>query len=222
MIQPDLQRDYHLRQEAIITPEDLIWPIHIVGLGAVGSYAALILAKLGASNLHIYDNDRVMPENVANQLYGPEDVGQHKALALATHVQTLTGTRPLPNLERVESRRFEGVVILAVDSMSDRCAIFESSIQGRSAVRWALDVRLGFLPDSARTEVGLLFTLRPSDPAECGEYARSLHDDDMALPLDCRAAGVVYASVTAAGRVARRMKQIARGEPFALSERILP
>lgn len=38
---------YHQRHAAIVTPDDFPWPIHVVGLGAVGSYATLFLAKLG-------------------------------------------------------------------------------------------------------------------------------------------------------------------------------
>ncbi len=213
---------YYTRQEMLLRPDELCWPTHVVGVGAVGSYVTLLLAKLGMADLHIYDLDRVMPENVGNQLYGPADIDIHKVHALTAHVEALTGIRPNPHPQRVEMQRFEGIVILAVDSMIDRRNIFQRCIRGRSAVRWMLDVRLGFLRGATGTETGLLFALRPIDQAECEEYERSLYEDSTALPLDCRAAGISYASVLAAGKVARRIKQITRGEPFPLLERILP
>ncbi len=218
----DARENYSLRQEAILNPTEIAWPVHIVGLGAVGSYTALLLAKLGAHNLHIYDHDRVAPENVGNQLYGPGDVGQPKAAALSMLVESLAGFRPTSHVDRVRSRRFEGLVILTVDSMSDRRAIFEESLRGHAGVRQVLDVRLGFLSDADRTELGLLLTFRPSDPVQSEDYARSLYDDASTLPLDCRAAGIAYASALAAAYIARRVKQIVCAETFANVERILP
>ena len=212
---------FHARQAEIVAPDDLGWPVHLIGAGAVGSYAALFLAKLGCTELHVYDDDRVAPENVGPQLYGPGDVGQLKVEALATRVEALAGVPIATHARRVEREPLSGVVILAVDTMAARRAIFEACVVGRAAVRWLLDVRIGFLSDAARTATGLLFTVRPLDAGACDEYRRSLHDDASALPASCGAGGVVYTSALAAGAVTRRIKQLAREEPVPLMERVL-
>lgn len=213
---------YHQRHAAIVTPDDFPWPIHVVGLGAVGSYATLFLAKLGVADLHVYDYDRIAHENVGNQLYGPSDVGRLKALAVADRVAAATGIRPEPYIERIQRREFQGLVILAVDSMQERRSIFEGSIRGHAAVRWLLDVRIGFLPGPVPTEAGLLFTVQPLIPATRADYERSLYDDARALPTPCGASGIVYASTLLAGKLVRRVVQIARGETVPPIERILP
>jgi glycine/D-amino acid oxidase-like deaminating enzyme len=212
---------YHERHAAIVRPDDLAWPIHLVGAGAVGSFAALLLAKLGPPDLHVYDHDLVGPENVGTQLYGPEDIGRPKAAALAALVERLAGVRPAAHIERVGERAFDGVVVLAVDAMHARRMIFERSIGGRASVRWLLDARIGFLPDTRHAPVGLLFTVRPLDPAERAEYEHSLYSDETALPTPCGAGGIAYASVLAAGAIGRRIVQIARRERVPLIERLM-
>ena len=50
--------------------------VHIIGVGAVGSFIALTLAKLGLQKLTIWDFDTVEETNVANQVYTQKDVGK--------------------------------------------------------------------------------------------------------------------------------------------------
>ncbi len=213
--------EYHMRQEAILPMEQLIWPIHVIGLGAVGSYLTLALAKLGARELYGYDPEQVVPENVGTQIYGPTHVGQPKAVALGRVIEQLTGLRPDLQARAIYDEPLAGIVVLAVDTMHDRAQIFRS-IDGRAAVRWLLDVRIGFTPVPPHSAVGLLFTVRPCDPADVAVYRRSLHDDRSVLPLNCRAAGIVTASMSAAAQVAHRISQVARGEAVPLLERVFP
>lgn len=57
--------------------------IHIIGVGAIGSNVALMLARLGFTNIHLYDFDKVEAINVANQNYFEKQVGQSKLEATA-------------------------------------------------------------------------------------------------------------------------------------------
>ena len=48
---------------------DIKAPIHIIGVGAIGSTVAEMLTRMGVPELHIYDMDIVTPHNLANQMF---------------------------------------------------------------------------------------------------------------------------------------------------------
>ena len=56
-------------------------PIHIVGMGAVGSRVFEQLACLGVQNVHCYDFDVIEPHNINNQLFLADDIGKPKVEA---------------------------------------------------------------------------------------------------------------------------------------------
>ena len=57
-------------------------PIHIIGIGAMGSRVAELLARLGVQQLHIWDMDTVEDKNIANQAYFHRHIGMQKTDAL--------------------------------------------------------------------------------------------------------------------------------------------
>ena len=60
--------------------------VAIVGLGGLGSNVAMWLARLGVGHMLLYDFDKVELSNLNRQYYFLEDVGEHKAVALAKHL----------------------------------------------------------------------------------------------------------------------------------------
>jgi adenylyltransferase/sulfurtransferase len=72
--------------------------VAVLGLGLLGSYTALILAKEGFSGLKLVDKDSVEEKNLTNQLYTPEDVGLPKAEALSRNIRRIV---PKCNIEPV-------------------------------------------------------------------------------------------------------------------------
>ena len=64
-----------------LTPASYGRPIHIIGVGAIGSRIAEQLARLGFTNLVIYDFDTVDEYNITNQLYTYPDIGLPKTEA---------------------------------------------------------------------------------------------------------------------------------------------
>src|SRR3990172_12168799 len=76
-----------------IVPMDALKKAHvtIVGVGGLGSFAALALAKMGVGTLTLVDGDTVEEHNVANQLYGPEQLGLLKVEACRDNLRRLNG-----------------------------------------------------------------------------------------------------------------------------------
>ena len=62
----------------------------IVGVGALGSAAAALLARVGVGKITLIDRDCVEAQNLERQhLYTPADVGEAKATAAAAHVKEI-------------------------------------------------------------------------------------------------------------------------------------
>lgn len=57
--------------------------IILAGIGGIGSYVALLLARMKPKALFLYDDDKVETVNMAGQLYSINDVGKRKVDALA-------------------------------------------------------------------------------------------------------------------------------------------
>ena len=51
--------EYLVRQLDILPPEQTITPITIIGAGAIGSFVALSLAKMGFDDITVYDFDKI-------------------------------------------------------------------------------------------------------------------------------------------------------------------
>lgn len=90
---------------------------------------------MGAPEVHLYDMDTVDDVNIANQFFGPDNLGQHKVDALASNMQMMTGadcgiphhgtveeTMNIPELEDND------IVILAVDSNDVRRWFYQQVI----------------------------------------------------------------------------------------------
>ena len=77
-----LFRDRDIRQRGLI-PADKLAKLHavVIGVGAIGRQAAILLASMGVSRMTLFDPDFVAIENLAVQGYWPEDLGQPKVLA---------------------------------------------------------------------------------------------------------------------------------------------
>lgn len=110
-------------------PDKVQAPCHIVGCGAIGSTLAGILAKLGLTNIILWDDDVVESKNVANQMYRNIDVGKPKTEALKNIMTEIN-----PECEfTVETRGWytdeflDGYVFMAVDSLAIRQAIVNTN-----------------------------------------------------------------------------------------------
>lgn len=72
----------------------------IVGVGAIGSWTALYLARLGVSPIYLVDYDLLEPHNLIRHVLGAESVGMSKAVALA---KQLCRDFPLCNAQGVDA-----------------------------------------------------------------------------------------------------------------------
>ena len=94
---------------------------HILGCGAIGSSAAIQIARMGANSLYLYDFDKVEEPNIGVSQYGYSHIGKYKVDALK---EILTDIDPQARIEAYQEY-FQGydendgkdIIIIGFDSM---------------------------------------------------------------------------------------------------------
>lgn len=106
--------------------------INIVGCGAIGSWLAFFLLKMGFKNITVYDFDEIEEHNLPNQLFREDDIGRPKVDALMSIYKDFMNDdvedRVKVKKEKItEENAFHlnGIVFGCVDSMKARKYIYE-------------------------------------------------------------------------------------------------
>ena len=157
--------------------------ITVIGAGAVGSFTALSLVKMGVGAVEVYDFDTVSVENLGPQWFRVCDLGRPKVEALADQLAAFGGN-VIPHAERFLAQPVSGIVICTVDSMDARIALWRH-IRKCRRVDLYLDARMG-------AEVGKVFAIRPQDPEDCRVYQAELYPSTEALRAPCTARSTIY------------------------------
>jgi molybdopterin/thiamine biosynthesis adenylyltransferase len=155
--------------------------VDVIGAGATGSRIVLSLAKLGITNLHVWDFDQIEEHNIANQVYGLGDVGALKVEALQSIVEADTRTVIEIYPERVDgSQGFGEIVFLLPDTMAARKEIWEKAIKFKLRTHLMIETRMG-------ADTGRIYTINPSKPSHITEWEKTLYGDDEAEVSACGA-----------------------------------
>lgn len=103
--------------------------IILAGVGGIGSWSSLLLAKMNPKELYLYDMDKVEVQNLAGQLYSKDDVGEFKVNALANTIRKFTGYGnifAIPQRYTISDECISGkVMICGFDNMSAREVFFQ-------------------------------------------------------------------------------------------------
>lgn len=188
------------RQLEIFNPDEYgSVPIHLIGVGGIGSPTALALAKMGMSNITIYDDDTIENHNLPNQLYKSKEVGNAKANALVSSLEEYAVGSFKPVIGRVDSTtHLEGIVISGVDSMESRQQIW-NGIKYKSRVLLYIDARMG-------AEVARIFAINPTSPVDVEEYESNLYPDSETAEESCTAKAIIYNTFMIASLIARQVR----------------
>lgn len=179
-----MRDDYFIRQSDIVSLDALREPILIVGAGTIGSFTALALAKLGCFHIVIQDFDMVEEHNLSNQLYNAQNIGEYKAEALRTAIESfappggIIESNLTPFNIGQDMSRYK-VVVAAVDNMDARLNIFHTS-----SGRVFIDGRMG-------DNVLQIYTIG-DDLKDQEFYSSTIFPDHEADPIPCSRRSVAY------------------------------
>jgi len=184
-----LSKNQHLtRQMDLIPLEVLDTPINIIGAGAIGSFTALALTKMGFNNLVVFDDDTIDVENMNCQFFRFKDIGKSKVNALQELIEDFTNHKIEIIPTKWDNIPMEGITICAVDSMSVRKQVFERFYKQVNDSKLIIDPRMG-------AETAMLFAYNPMSISEGNSYSKSLYSDDEAVQERCTAKSTVYCAL---------------------------
>ena len=193
------------RQLDLVDLDRLKIPITIIGAGAVGSFTALALAKMGANDLTVFDPDTIAPHNLPNQFYRIEDLGKLKVMALAEIIEAYAGIEIKAQAKKFTDQALQGIVIVAVDSMEERKKIWHQ-VKRNIHVPLFIDTRMG-------AEVARIYAVNPLADEEC--YHQSLYPSAEALHEPCTHRAIIYTVLGLSAWVCRLVKKFLSHETFS-------
>ena len=185
-----IQNDYS-RQVNILNPEEFNTRINIIGAGATGSWVAFSLAKMGLSNLHIYDFDEVGMHNLPNQMFGVRDIGRNKAISIRNIIKLFTGFTVNARNEKVDgSVPMQGIVFMLTDTMKSRKEIYDRAIKNNPSIDLLIETRMDL-------RGGRIYVVDPKDREQTKMYEQTFYSDDEAEVSACGVSQTVLPSALA-------------------------
>jgi len=195
----------YLRQMDLVPLERLRdLQVTIIGCGAIGSFVAVALGKMGVGRMLLYDADVVNEVNLGTQFFCNTDIGTPKVTALATQLAMLTEAEVIPHAEAYDGQPLEGIVVSAVDTMTARRRIWRH-VRGRRVVPIYVDSRMGAM-------VGQVLTVHPGSPIEEQAYRRTLCSEQEALREPCTARSIIHTVLGISSIVAGLVRDHVVGE----------
>ena len=183
--------------------------VSVLGLGTVGSHAAVELARLGVGSFYLVDGDTVEDVNLPSQAYTTADVGRTKAEACAERVQAVSDHATVTAEQKMLAggEVFEaGVVILGVDDMDARKAIVDLSLAWRPSYPLVIDGRMA-------GQTLQLFAFNPADQGQLDKWAAFWFPADEAMAVPCGGRSVSYIGATVGALIASHVQKHLKGEP---------
>jgi len=203
-----LTHEHLTRQVDLIPVSKLGLPIKIIGAGAIGSFAALQLAKMGFTDLEVWDFDSVSIENMSCQFYRFKDIGKPKVQALAELIKDFTGVDIVVHNEKFTAQlEHQGVVLMAVDSMKARSDIWADISRKSFMVKAVIDPRMG-------AEDALMYVMSPWADKDKEDYKNTLYTDKEAVQERCTAKATIYTANLLSALVSKAIKNIALGQKY--------
>jgi len=202
-----LDRMKYIRQSEIINLEKLgQGKVGIIGVGSVGSFTALTLAKMGVGKVVGYDEDGVSIHNLPAQFFGKKDVGQFKVDALADLLKEFTDTEYIPHNRFYKNQKLQETTIVATDNMASRKLVYEQFLKQPQA-HHLIEARMG-------AELAKIYTIRDKTKKTQAFYEKTLHSDEKSYKLPCTARTIIYNVLMISSLITRAYKAIINDEPF--------
>ena len=184
------------------------YTFHILGCGAIGSSAALQIARMGATQFCLYDMDNVEEVNIGVSQYTYNDIDKPKVEALSDHLKALgvfTVGEVNGRFSQFKPQGDKDIVILGFDSMSARLDAVEKvfSIPGVKPL-YIIDGRMG-----AEHYQQYVF-----DKPTVSKYKKTWYSDESGSPEPCNAKATSYCSNLSGSMIANTVRKLVTGQPF--------
>ncbi len=177
----------------------------VIGAGAIGSFYVATLAKMGATDVTVYDDDTIEDHNISNQLYPITAVGKAKSNAVED-LALLFGDAPITGIKgrwTPENAQDGDIIVSAVDSMDTRKAIWDHYKTRPNA--FFLEGRMG-------AQVYRVYGVDLSSAAAVDLYEKNLYPSSEATPDRCGEKSIIYTVLQVAGQMLAQTKRFLNNE----------
>lgn len=134
------------RSIEVFNPDIVKDDIHIIGVGATGSFVLQTLVRFGVKKIHIWDFDKYEIHNVNNQAITQMCCEKQKVVAQEELCKQINPeVEIIVHDKKVETKDIEemsGYVFLLVDSMKCRKELYQA-IKKNKKINWYWESRLG-------------------------------------------------------------------------------
>ena len=197
----------YTRQEGLINSSLLHTPILMVGAGAIGSWTALALTKIGFDGLYVIDNDIVEEHNLGAQVYGDADIGATKTSALYEWLDLNSNTRIKTLAGMIQGYGIQNrpkIIISAVDNMEARKYLFERAMHYVSTDREHRNLSENpyFIDGRMAGNALNIFAFPLGDSERAEAYRKTLFSDEEAESTPCSEKAIAYNVFVCAGLIA--------------------
>jgi len=176
--------------------------ITIIGVGAIGSFTALTLAKMGIKHMTIYEFDRVTPHNIPNQFYKVNHVGKLKTSSLVEIINEFAECEvEIKGAFKQRTKITGDIVISLVDSMEVRKMIFNKCSK----------VNIPFIDARMGGEFMRVYAI--SNKTNRKFYRSTLYSTYTADRIRCTERSVIFNPLLAAAYISILVKKILYHEP---------
>ena len=197
----------HWRHLDIVNPDELTKPITVIGAGAIGSFTVLSLAKIGCSDISVYDFDTVELHNLGNQFYRTQDLEKPKVEALKDLVKDFEDIEITAHNEKFNGQKIKpGILIVSVDDMDTRIEIWKR-FKEKFGAELYIDARMG-------GEAMRIYTIDPIDGDDVEFYEKNLYPSNKALELPCSAKSIMYNVLCVSSFVVNNIKKYAMKQVY--------
>lgn len=197
---------FRIRQSTIVKSDDLDKPILLIGLGGIGSWTALALAKMGCQDMILCDFDKVGQENIGSQFYIPSDVESAKSEVMWEYLWNIYGTNALAeNKKWQDLESLSPITICALDSMEERIKLWER-VKKDPDVEWYIDARMG-------GEFMRIYTIDMLK-GDFEFYEKTLVPEGQVEHVPCTERAIVYNVLIISGIISNQIKRICLKQPI--------
>lgn len=179
--------------------------IILIGAGAIGSYFAATLAKMGARDITVYDDDKIEDHNISNQLYPVYLIGKPKVEALETVAFDYGEAKVKAINERWnhDNAQDGDIIVVAVDDMDVRKAIWDYYKSRPHKL---------FLEGRMAAQVFSVFGVEAQNKAAQDYYETQLYPQAEAMPDRCGEKSIIYTVLQVSGQMCSQVKRFLMNE----------
>lgn len=149
--------------------------ILIAGMGGIGSWCALLLARSDVGNLFLVDDDVVDPTNLAGQMFSMEDVGVPKVNAVINHMREFCNYHRASGVQErfTEESAPNDIMICGFDNMSARRCYFNAWVNHVRNIPGDNRSRCLFMDGRLSADTLQVFTITGDNDYGIREYANT-------------------------------------------------